>query len=513
RPVADNKSRSVPDAVFEIPHVGLENHRVCPKSHVRCDPRTRRATPLIRPTPQTKGICLADFWTGTTRFRRGRRPRGGGELALSEAARGHYPYVRPATRDGCDRRRRLSAPVLPRGREARSRLGHRRQLLPRFLHHSAGGVPRVGAARSARGTRAASEQRGSGGRDCEPGRDGGRHDRRGALPDADLHDRRSWRRSALPLWPATLPCAAVSPAVSVPDGSNPGDRVRAYCVSAAAARLAVRYDRHVGGWRSRAARGQRPRALEHDARSRRSLQRHPLARLAADARDRPRLLHRPAFMGARDHRAHDHSHRDRDQRTSCRRHRYRRPLLRSGRRRRISAQRFRLARLHRGARVAHRLPARHRHAAIGDDLMSRGLVLAACLLLSAGYLAHASRTEDTLPRIPFSRFPMVVADWQGHAAPDFDPQVISVLGVDEYVNRTYVRNDQEAQLYVGYYRSQREGSQIHSPMNCLPGAGWAPVTTATASLAIGPSGERAVINRYLIQKGLDKRVVMYWYQS
>src|SRR6185436_153278 len=97
---------------------GSKTHRVCPKSHVRCDPRTRRATPLIRPTPQTKGICLADFWTGTTRFRRGRRPRGGGELALSEAARGHYPYVRPATRDGCDRRRRLSAPVLPRGREA-----------------------------------------------------------------------------------------------------------------------------------------------------------------------------------------------------------------------------------------------------------------------------------------------------------------------------------------------------------------------------------------------------------
>ena len=145
--------------------------------------------------------------------------------------------------------------------------------------------------------------------------------------------------------------------------------------------------------------------------------------------------------------------------------------------------------------------------------MARTLVLSACLFLAAGYLAHASRTEETPPRIPFSRFPLAVADWRGRAAPDFDPQVMAVLGVDEYVNRIYARNDQEAQLYVGYYHSQREGSQIHSPMNCLPGAGWLPVTTATASLAIGPSGERAVINRYLIQKGLDKRVVMYWYQS
>jgi len=83
--------------------------------------------------------------------------------------------------------------------------------------------------------------------------------------------------------------------------------------------------------------------------------------------------------------------------------------------------------------------------------------------------------------------------------------------------RDHIRIQREADAagldIVGYYHSQREGSQIHSPMNCLPGAGWLPVTTATATLAMSASGERAVINRYLIQKGLDRRVVMYWYQS
>jgi EpsI family protein len=145
---------------------------------------------------------------------------------------------------------------------------------------------------------------------------------------------------------------------------------------------------------------------------------------------------------------------------------------------------------------------------------ARVLFLSSCLLLTAGYLAHASRSEETPARVPFSRFPMSVTEWTGRTAPDFDPKVMAALGVDEYVNRVYVRGDQAAHLYVGYYRSQREGSQIHSPMNCLPGAGWLPVETGVVTLPVGTSSARpAVVNRYLIQKGLDRQVVLYWYQS
>ncbi len=38
-------------------------------------------------------------------------------------------------------------------------------------------------------------------------------------------------------------------------------------------------------------------------------------------------------------------------------------------------------------------------------------------------------------------------------------------------------------LYVGYYASQRQGDTIHSPQNCLPGAGWQPVETRRRRLA------------------------------
>jgi EpsI family protein len=66
-------------------------------------------------------------------------------------------------------------------------------------------------------------------------------------------------------------------------------------------------------------------------------------------------------------------------------------------------------------------------------------------------------------------------------------------------------------LYIGYYGSQRQGDTIHSPQNCLPGAGWQPVEGGRVPLDV--DGRRVTVNRYVIQKGLDRQVVLYWYQG
>jgi EpsI family protein len=90
---------------------------------------------------------------------------------------------------------------------------------------------------------------------------------------------------------------------------------------------------------------------------------------------------------------------------------------------------------------------------------------------------------------------------------------MAVLGVDDYVNRTYLSQDFfPAHLYVGYYQSQRSGDTMHSPLNCLPGAGWNPVKRSHITIPINDKSA-IEINRIVILKGLDKQVVLYWYQS
>jgi EpsI family protein len=140
-----------------------------------------------------------------------------------------------------------------------------------------------------------------------------------------------------------------------------------------------------------------------------------------------------------------------------------------------------------------------------------------CIVAASAYLAGALRAEPTPIREPLAHLPLVIDGWSGRDEPDFQKEILAELGVDEYVLRTYARPDAVVGLYVGYYASQRQGDTMHSPLNCLPGAGWIPVEQGRAVVDVRPAPGGAVrrieVNRFVIQKGLDRQMVFYWYQS
>jgi len=151
-------------------------------------------------------------------------------------------------------------------------------------------------------------------------------------------------------------------------------------------------------------------------------------------------------------------------------------------------------------------------------MLTRCLVLIACFAAGAGMVARAERPEPTPTRTSFDQFPMQLDDWRGVYLPPLEPEIVAVLGVDDYLSRAYYSPDRQAVgLYMGYYGSQRQGDTMHSPLNCIPGAGWQPVshTLLPISVTADPSGpgSEVVVNRYVIEKGLDRQLVLYWYQS
>ena len=151
---------------------------------------------------------------------------------------------------------------------------------------------------------------------------------------------------------------------------------------------------------------------------------------------------------------------------------------------------------------------------MSPSTVARLLVLSLCLLGTSGYLTAATRPEDVPLREPLSRMPNQLGAWTGREAEPLTPQVLAVLGADEYLNRVYLASGTgPVSLYIGYYQSQRQGDTIHSPMNCLPGAGWQPMEASIKQIDIGGSAAPVNVNRVVIQKGLDKQVVLYWYQS
>jgi EpsI family protein len=69
-----------------------------------------------------------------------------------------------------------------------------------------------------------------------------------------------------------------------------------------------------------------------------------------------------------------------------------------------------------------------------------------------------------------------------------------------------------ANLYVGYYATQRTGATYHSPLNCLPGSGWMLSQPGKATITLA-DGSSFVANKYVIQNGEYKSFMIYWYQG
>ena len=95
----------------------------------------------------------------------------------------------------------------------------------------------------------------------------------------------------------------------------------------------------------------------------------------------------------------------------------------------------------------------------------------------------------------------------------FSEQTESVLRTSDYVMREYGNlSGKYANLYIGYYASQRTGATYHSPQNCLPGAGWEMKSPEIIEIRT-PSGNSFQANRYIIDNGTSKAVMIYWYQG
>jgi EpsI family protein len=133
------------------------------------------------------------------------------------------------------------------------------------------------------------------------------------------------------------------------------------------------------------------------------------------------------------------------------------------------------------------------------------------LAATAGFQLIPHGRDVSLLR-PLASLPLGLAQWHGVDAP-FEERFIKALAVDDYLYRIYRGEDgQPIGLYIAYYKSQRTDETIHSPQNCLPGAGWQPLSAGHLWLK-APDGRAVLVNQYIIQKGLDRQMVLYWYQS
>jgi hypothetical protein len=122
------------------------------------------------------------------------------------------------------------------------------------------------------------------------------------------------------------------------------------------------------------------------------------------------------------------------------------------------------------------------------------------VLLAGGFVVNAWEYlgEARVERKQLQDFPRQIGAWEQTGGDEqFNQETLAVLRASDYLLRNYRDADgRVANFYVG----------------CLPGSGW--VMSEPGKITITPKGRPSfVANKYLIQNGDHKELLVYWYQG
>ncbi len=136
--------------------------------------------------------------------------------------------------------------------------------------------------------------------------------------------------------------------------------------------------------------------------------------------------------------------------------------------------------------------------------------------LGAGAWLAAPRPEPlSIERQSFVQFPRVLGAWQAGAPVALGERIERALGADDSLSIAYRRQDGEpgVDLFMAWYPDQSQNG-IHSPEVCIPATGWEMANIEQVDM----SGELGLdhafkLNRAIIQKGVNRLMVYYWFEQ
>jgi EpsI family protein len=141
------------------------------------------------------------------------------------------------------------------------------------------------------------------------------------------------------------------------------------------------------------------------------------------------------------------------------------------------------------------------------------------LLTTTIFVLQSRGDVDQVPYSqPLRMMPKDFGSWASRDIPLSD-DTLEVLGKGDFLNRIYTLPPTPGSpvvppvsLFIGYFASQRTGQTMHSPQNCLPGAGWTFDSRKYMEIQ-DVNGKTYKVGEYVISNGDVKQFVIYWYQA
>ncbi|MBN1162986.1 MAG: EpsI family protein [Candidatus Krumholzibacteriota bacterium] len=141
--------------------------------------------------------------------------------------------------------------------------------------------------------------------------------------------------------------------------------------------------------------------------------------------------------------------------------------------------------------------------------IKRLVLLLVVLSLLTGYV-HALR-DRSMMKPPSPDLALIPREIGGYSSRDeyLEPASLRLLGADATLARSYRNQAGPIELFLGYFASPQENSQIHSPKHCYPGSGWDILAEGSPRIRLG--SREARVKEITITDGKERRLVFYWF--
>ncbi len=136
--------------------------------------------------------------------------------------------------------------------------------------------------------------------------------------------------------------------------------------------------------------------------------------------------------------------------------------------------------------------------------------IVASIIAVAGISAHAIRATEPPDRGPLRlEEALVVSTDTTFVDETLESDYRETLQAREVMYRMYApESSAPVWMLLAYFDQQREGSQVHSPRHCYPGAGW----SIEGEIEMPANWRDGSVHALLVSNGVARRLVCYWYQ-
>jgi EpsI family protein len=144
------------------------------------------------------------------------------------------------------------------------------------------------------------------------------------------------------------------------------------------------------------------------------------------------------------------------------------------------------------------------------------LAILSALLVTAALLVNGrfGRSAEETTKEPLRQVLDRVGEW--HLVHDYpmDDRIVEVLKLDDYLFRSYGRDDKLVNLYVGYYRTAKKVGAAHDPLVCFQGQGWEISNRESGEYSLRRNANLKISYSSMIaERQGERELIVYWFQA